>query len=179
MPYRFDVLISKAQIEKRVAELAAHIDADYAPLIGKGSLLVIGILKGSFVFTADLLRQLSLPAQVDFLEVASYQGTESTGYLRWLREPRIGIEGRHVLVVEDIVDTGVTMNAILHKLKENRPASLKLCSLLHKPSRQKVAVPIDYKGFTIEDYFVIGYGLDYEEKYRQISEIVLFSPERT
>jgi hypoxanthine phosphoribosyltransferase len=158
--------LSAEQIADRVRALGHEIKRDYE---GKRPVLVV-VLKGSFVFAADLLRAIDLPSlRVDFLAVRSYgEGTESTGVVQIVNDLSRPIEGEDVLLVEDIVDTGLTINYLLDLLQTRKPSSIKVCSLLHKPARSKVTVPIDYLGFTIEDRFVIGYGLDFAEKYRNL-----------
>ncbi|MBI2388532.1 MAG: hypoxanthine phosphoribosyltransferase [Deltaproteobacteria bacterium] len=155
--------LSAEQIAERVKALAAEIQRDYE---GKRPVLVI-VLKGSFVFAADLIRAIDLPSlRVDFLAVRSYEGTESSGVVQIVNDLSRPIEEEDVILVEDIVDTGLTINYLLDLLQTRKPKTLKVCALLHKPARSRVAVPIDYLGFTIEDRFVIGYGLDFGEKYR-------------
>ncbi|MBI5526229.1 MAG: hypoxanthine phosphoribosyltransferase [Deltaproteobacteria bacterium] len=162
---KVSVLISENEIAAKVAELGAKISKDYD---GR-ELVVIGILKGSFVFLSDLVRQVTVPHVIDFMRLSSYgDSTEHSGVVQILLDISKPIEGRHVLVVEDIVDTGLTMKYLLENLRTRRPSSVKVCSLLQKPARTKVEVPIDYLGFTIPDKFVVGYGLDWEEKYRNL-----------
>ena len=162
-------LISADAIEKRIAELGAQIGAAYE---GQ-DLVVIAVLKGSFIFAADLVRAIPNPAvQIEFLALASYgDETKSTGVVRIAADLSKPIEGKHVLVVEDIVDTGLTMTYLLENLQTRKPLSVKLCSLLHKPSRMQREVTIDYLGFTISDLFVVGYGLDYAQRYRNLPYI--------
>lgn len=159
-------LLSTAVIARRVCELGAEIARDYE---GK-ELVMIGVLKGSFLFIADLAR--AIPGSdliIEFLGVASYgDATRSSGVVQITADLTRPIEGKHVLVVEDIVDTGLTMEYLLENLRTRRPASVKLCSLLHKPSRAVKQIPIDYLGFTIPDLFVIGYGLDYGQRWRNL-----------
>ena len=161
--------ISSQKIAQRVAELGQQIARDYA---GK-ELVLIGVLKGSFVFLADLARAIpSNEVQVEFLGLASYgDATRSSGVVQITADLTRPIEGKHVLVVEDIVDTGLTMEYLLENLRTRHPASLKLCSLLHKPDRSVRAIEIHYLGFTIPDLFVIGYGLDYAQRYRNLPYI--------
>lgn len=159
------VLLSPEQLQARIAELGAEISRDYAgePLI------VVCILKGSLIFFCDLVRHLKLPAVFDTLQVASYHsGTESTGEVKIVHDLSVGIQGRDVLLIEDIVDTGLTMSHLTELLGTRHPKSLRICSLLDKPSRRKVTVEIAYTGFTIPDEFVVGYGLDYGEFYRNL-----------
>lgn len=159
-------LLSAEQIAERVKALGAMLRKDYE---GKRPVVVI-VLKGSFVFAADLVRAIELNhLRVDFLAVRSYgEGTESSGVVQIVNDLSRPIEDEDVIVVEDIVDTGLTLNYLLDLLQTRKPKSLKICALLHKPSRTRVQVPIDYLGFTIEDKFVIGYGLDFAEKYRNL-----------
>jgi hypoxanthine phosphoribosyltransferase len=167
-PRQLKILISHKEIAEAVNRLAREIERDYQ---GKQPLL-IGVLKGSFVFMADLIRQLDLPLELDFVRLASYgAGRESSGKVRLVQQPRTPIDNRDVLVVEDIVDTGVTTSFLLHYLKKKKPASLKLCALTDKPSRRRVRVPIDYLGFTVPNKFIVGYGLDCDEKYRHLPDI--------
>jgi hypoxanthine phosphoribosyltransferase len=162
------ILISRKEIAEAVDRLASEIKRDYQ---GKQPLL-IGVLKGSFVFMADLIRQLDLPLELDFVRLASYGAArESSGKLRIIQVPRMPVSNRDVLVVEDIVDTGITTSFLLDYLKKKKPASLKLCTLTDKPSRRRVTVPIDYLGFTVPNKFVVGYGLDCDEKYRHLADI--------
>ncbi len=165
MSQRIVTLISEADIKKRVVELGEQIKTDYA---GK-NLVLVCVLKGSFVFTSDLARSIDLPLRVEFLGVRSYgEGTSSSGVVQITQDLSRPIEGEDVLIVEDIVDTGLTIAHLLELLRTRKPASLKVCALLHKPARTKVEVPIHYLGFTIEDKFVVGYGLDWAERYRNV-----------
>ena len=162
------ILISRDDIAKAVDRLACEIERDYQ---GKQPLL-IGVLKGSFVFMADLIRQLDLPLELDFVKLASYGAArESSGKVRVVQGVKTSIKGRDVLVVEDIVDTGTTISFLLDYLKKKKPASLKLCALADKPSRRRVPVPIDYCGFSVPDKFVVGYGLDCDERFRNLPDI--------
>ena len=167
------VLLSAEELAKRIAEIGAEITADYA---GK-EILMIGVLRGAVVFMADLARTIKVPVAIDFMAVSSYgAGTSSSGVVRILKDLDEHIEGKHVLVVEDIIDSGLTLNYLLDNLKSRKPASLKLCTLLNKPERRKVKVKIDYNGFNVPDYFVVGYGLDYAEKYRNLPFIGVLKP---
>jgi hypoxanthine phosphoribosyltransferase len=160
-----DVLLSKEQLDHRTAELGAQITADYRDK----QLAVVCVLKGSFLFCADLVRQIDLPLTVDFLGLSSYGGdTESSGVVRITSDLSRPIEGKHVLVVEDIIDTGLTMEFLIENLRTRHPASIQICSLLEKPSRAQRHIDIHYKGFVIPDAFVVGYGLDYDERYRNL-----------
>ena len=164
---KLKVLLGRQQIEAKIGELAAAIERDYRD---KNPLLV-GVLKGSFIFLADLVRALSLPLEIEFVRLSSYIGRDTSGRVEVVQDVRTSIEGRHVLVVEDIVDTGLSLNFLLEHLRRKNPASLKLCVLLDKPSRRRVSLSIDYLGFTIPDRFVVGYGLDYDEKFRHLPDI--------
>jgi hypoxanthine phosphoribosyltransferase len=162
------ILISRDQIAKTVTRLALEINRDYQ---GKQPLL-ISVLKGSFVFMADLIRQLDLPLELDFVKVASYGAArESSGKVRVVQGVKTPVKGRDVLVIEDIVDTGITISFLLDYLDKKRPASLKLCALTDKPSRRRVTVPIDYLGFRVPNKFIVGYGLDCDEKFRNLPHI--------
>jgi hypoxanthine phosphoribosyltransferase len=164
------VIITREEIAEKVAELAAEIRKDYR---GKNPLL-IGILKGSFVFMSDLVRAMNIPAEIDFVRLASYgAGKDSSGKIKLIKDVETPVKNRHVLVVEDIVDRGVTVRFLLDYLSFRKPASLKLCTLFDKPSRRKVEVPIDYVGFTVPDAFVVGYGLDFDEKYRYLPNLCI------
>lgn len=168
------VLLSAEELAKRIAEIGAEITADYA---GK-EILMIGVLRGAVLFMADLARAIKVPVAIDFMAVSSYgAGTSSSGVVRILKDLDEDVEGKHVLVVEDIIDSGLTLNYLLDNLKSRKPASIKLCTLLNKPERRKVNVNIDYNGFDVPDYFVIGYGLDYAEKYRNLPFIGILKPE--
>lgn len=160
-----DVLYDESTLQARIAALGAQIQKDYA---GK-DLVLVGVLKGSIMFMSDLARNIDLPLSMDFLGLSSYgDKTESSGVVRITSDLSKPIEGKHVLVVEDIVDTGLTMQFLLANLATRRPASVRICTLLHKPARSKVQIPLDYVGFTIDDHFVVGYGLDYAEKLRNV-----------
>jgi hypoxanthine phosphoribosyltransferase len=160
-----EVMLPADKIQARVAELGVQITKDYQ---GK-ELTLIGIMKGSIFFLTDLARHVDLPITVELMGVSSYQGgTETTGEVRITSDLAKPMHGRHIIIVEDIIDTGLTMQFLLENLGARHPASVKVATLLEKPSRAKVKVPIDYKGFVIEDRFVVGYGLDYGEKYRNL-----------
>ena len=170
-----ETLISEDAILARVGELAAQISLDYAD---DGEIVLVGVLKGAFIFLADLSRRLSIPRRIEFLAVSSYeQGSERSGAVRLVMDVRRSIEGKHVLVVEDIVDTGHTLHYLIDMLKSRNPASIRTCTLLHKAHRTEVDVEIDYKGFTIGDEWVVGYGLDYDEKDRTLPYIGVIHPE--
>jgi len=167
--------ISRDLIAERVAELAQRIDADYR---GQGELVLVGVLKGSFIFLADLVRHLTIPHRVEFIAVSSYGDRESTesGAVRLLMDVRHDIAGCHVLVVEDIVDTGCTLAYLLRLLGARGPASLGACTLLRKPDRREVDAPVSYLGFDIPDVWVVGYGLDFAERYRTLPDICAVQP---
>jgi len=167
MPAAVTPFISADQIRERIAALAQEIRAD-AP---DAELHFIGVLKGSVFFLADLLRAMPGAVTMDFIAVASYSGTKSSGEVRLLKDLDRGLQDRHVIVVEDIVDTGLTLHYLQDILRARGPASLRTACLLAKPSRRKIEVPVDYVGFTIEDRFVVGYGLDYDEHYRHLPYI--------
>ena len=163
-------LLSEEQIAARVREMGAEISRDLAG----HSVVVIGILRGAFVFCADLLRQMDLPTEVDFMAVSSYgNATESSGVIKIVKDLDTPVEGRHVLLVEDIVDSGLTLQYLKGYLAHQRPASLQVAVLLDKPTRRKTAVDVDYVGFTIPDEFVVGYGIDYAEQYRHLPYVGL------
>ncbi len=162
------ILITKEQIQKRVEALGKEITHDYA---GK-TVTIIGVLKGSVVFLADLIRHINLPLFIDFIEVSSYgDGTKSSGVVKIIKDLSHSIEGHDVLIVEDIIDTGLTMEYLLKDLRNKKPNSLKVCTFLEKPINTKNKIEIDYKGFTIEDKFVIGYGLDHKGFMRNLDYI--------
>ena len=170
-----EVLISESELRTRVAEMGEEIRRGYEGLDGR--LLVVGMLKGSFIFMADLVRAIDLHCEIDFMAASSYgNSTESSGQIRITRD-LTNVEGQHLLIVEDIVDSGYTMYYILRLLRGRNPASVKLASLLDKPSRRKVPVHIDYCGFEIEDKFVVGYGLDFAGRYRNLPFVGVLKPE--
>ena len=167
------VLFTEQELKDRVAEIAAQIDRDYA---GKEPML-ISVLRGSFIFMADLVRSITLPCTVDFMAVSSYgAGTTSSGQVKITKDLSESIEGRDIIVVEDILDSGNTLSYLFQLLQARHPASVRLCTLLDKPSRRTKPVTADYTGFTVEDLFVVGYGLDYAEKYRNLPYIVILKP---
>ena len=168
------VLITSEQLKNTVSELGARISRDYA---GKNPLMV-SVLKGAFIFMADLVREITVPCTVDFMAVSSYgKGAKSSGQVQIIKDLDTNIEGRHVIVVEDIVDSGVTLSRLLVMLKEREPASLRLVTLLDKPARRQAHVNIDYCGFQVPDAFLVGYGLDYAEKYRNLPDLCILKPE--
>lgn len=167
------VLIPESDIEARVAELARQISEDYAD---KGELVLIGVLKGAFIFLADLSRQLTIPRAVEFIAVSSYGSGSKSGAVRLVMDVRGNIEGKHVVIVEDIVDTGNTLSYLIGILESHGPASIKTCTLLHKASSTEADVEIDYVGFTMGDEWVVGYGLDYAEQNRTLPYIGHVTP---
>lgn len=168
-PYEIDQMISAKQIAARVEELADEITKAYA---GTQKLVVVGLLRGSFVFIADLVREIDLPVEVDFLEASSYgNDTQSSREVRILKDLSGKIEGRDVLVVEDIVDTGFTLRHVMHMLRARKPARLEVCALLDKPSRREVKIKASWTGFEIPDEFVVGYGIDYAQRNRNLPYI--------
>jgi hypoxanthine phosphoribosyltransferase len=170
-----DVLLSEERIRERVVELGRQISQDYA---GQ-RLTLVSVLKGSLPFMADLMREIEIPLRIDLMEVSSYGGasTESSGLVRILKDLSASIAGEQVLLVEDIIDTGLTLNYLVRYLRGKNPASLRICTLLDKPARRLVDIPVDYTGFTIPDQFVVGYGLDYGELYRNLRFVGVLRPE--
>ncbi len=168
------VLLTEEQIKKRVKELAHEISRDY---YGRVPVLV-SVLKGGILFLSDLMRELTVDHEIDFMSVSSYDGgVESSGIVRIIADLSINVEGKDVIIVEDIVDTGLTLDYIRHILLARHPKSLRICALLDKRARRKIDVPIDYVGFIVPDEFVIGYGLDYQEKYRNLPYIAILELE--
>ncbi len=169
------ILITEEQLQERIAELGKRISQDYE---GKRPILVC-ILKGGILFLSDLIRHIAVPHEIDFMAISSYgASTESTGVVRILKDLDANIAGRHVLIVEDIIDTGHTLDYILRNLRTREPASLCTCTLLSKPARREINVPLDYIGFEIPNEFVIGYGLDFAEIYRNLRYIGVLKPEK-
>jgi len=169
-----EILLDADTIEQKVRELGARVANDYA---GR-DLVLVSILKGALPFLADLMREIPIYCSLDFLEVSSYgAGTSSSGVVRILKDLAKPIEGRDVLVVEDILDTGQTLSYVIEHLRAQRPASIRLCVLLDKPARRVVPIEIDYRGFEIPDKFVVGYGLDYAERYRNLPFVGVLKPE--
>jgi hypoxanthine phosphoribosyltransferase len=167
-----DILVQADELQRRVRELGEQISRDYD---GR-DLLLIGVLKGAVFFLADLMRHIDVPCEVDFMAVASYgSATDSSGVVRILKDLDMPIEGRDVLIVEDIVDSGLTLQYLLRSLEARGPASLEVCALLTKPSRRKVELPARYVGFEIPDRFAIGYGLDHAERYRNLPYVAALS----
>lgn len=169
-----EILISEADINRRVDELAARISLDYAD---KGEVVLIGVLKGAFIFLADLSRRLTIPRAIEFIAVSNYEdGNVPSGAVRLVMDVRGSIEGKHVLIVEDIVDTGHTLHYLMGMLKSREPASIRTCVLLHKEHSTVVELDIDYLGFSIGDEWVVGYGLDYAEQDRTLPYIGVVKP---
>jgi hypoxanthine phosphoribosyltransferase len=168
-----DVLITPEQLQKRIGELAAQIDADYA---GR-ELMLVGVLKGAVMVMADLARAMHLPVSMDWMAISSYgSATTSSGVVRILKDLDSDITGKHVLVVEDIVDSGLTLSYLVHNLQSRDPASVAVCVLLRKRAAAQMPVEVTYTGFEIDDEFVIGYGLDYDERYRNLPFVATLSP---
>lgn len=169
------MIIRKGELKKRIKKLASDISNDYRD---KNPVLV-GILKGSFIFMADLTRELQIPHEIDFISVASYgSGKHASGVVRWLKDLSINIEGKHVIIVEDIIDSGLTLNYIRNNLLTRKPKSLTIVTLLNKKRKRKIKIPLRYEGFSIPDEFVVGYGLDYGEKYRNLPYIAQLRNEK-
>ncbi len=168
------MLLTKEQIAERVEELGIRISKDYQD----DPPIMVSVLKGGFIFLADLVRAISIPIEIDFMEVSSYgDGTVSSGVVRILEDLSLNIEDRHILIVEDIIDTGHTLRYIIENLKTRHPKSVKICTLLDRRGRREVEIPLDYVGFVVPDKFVIGYGLDLAQKYRNLSYIGIIEEE--
>ena len=169
-----EILIGEEELQARIRELGAELSVDYA---GR-EVLLVGVLKGAVFFMADLMRSLTIPCEIDFMAISSYgASTDSSGVVRILKDLDINIEGRHVLVVEDIVDSGLTLSYLMRNLESREPASLEVCALLTKPSRREIDVPVRYIGFEIPNRFVIGYGLDFAERYRNLPYVGVLHPD--
>jgi hypoxanthine phosphoribosyltransferase len=169
-----EILIEEDVLQRRIAELGEEISADYA---GR-DLLLIGVLKGAVFFMADLMRKLTVPCEIDFMAISSYGGqTDSSGVVRILKDLDMNIKSRHVLVVEDIIDSGLTLSYLMRNLRSREPASLQICALMTKPSRREIDVPVRYVGFEIPNRFVIGYGLDFGERYRNLPYVGVLNAE--
>jgi hypoxanthine phosphoribosyltransferase len=167
------ILIDEETLRTRIAELGAEISEDYRDK----DLLLVGVLKGAVFFMADLMRNLSISCEVDFMAISSYgDSTDSSGVVRILKDLDLNIEGRHVLVVEDIIDSGLTLSYLIRNLESREPATLEICALLTKPDRREIDVPVRYTGFEIPNEFVIGYGLDYAERYRNLPYVAVLDP---
>jgi hypoxanthine phosphoribosyltransferase len=168
-----EVLIDPQVLQGRIGALGEEISADYE---GR-DLLLVGVLKGAVFFMADLMRNLTIPCEIDFMAISSYgDSTDSSGVVRILKDLDINIEGRHVLVVEDIIDSGLTLSYLMRNLEAREPASLEVCALLTKPERREIEVPVRYVGFEIPNRFVIGYGLDFAERYRNLPYVGVLDP---
>jgi hypoxanthine phosphoribosyltransferase len=168
-----EVLIDQDALQRRIAELGDEISADYA---GR-DLLLVGVLKGAVFFMADLMRELTIPCEIDFMAISSYgDSTDSSGVVRILKDLDINIEGRDVLVVEDIIDSGLTLSYLVRNLEAREPATLQICALMTKPERREIEVPVRYVGFEIPNRFVIGYGLDFGERYRNLPYVGVLDP---
>ena len=169
-----EILFSQEQLDRRVSEIAEQINRDYADK----EILLVSVLRGSFIFMADLARKITRPCRIDFMSVSSYgKGTSSSGQVQITTDLSEDISGLHVIVIEDILDSGNTLSYLLRILEQRHPASIRLCTLLDKPDRRKVEVAVHYSGFTIPDAFVVGYGLDYAERYRNLPYIGILKPE--
>lgn len=167
------ILLSEEEIKAKVRELGKQITKDYQ---GK-ELLIICVLRGAVIFLSDLLREIDTFVDMDFMAVSSYEGTQSTGVVNIIKDLTVNVEGKNVLVVEDILDTGRTLDYLIRILKERNPESIKICSLLIKKGREEIKVPVDYYGFYIPNEFVVGYGLDYDDKYRNLKYIGILKEE--
>lgn len=169
-----EILIDEETLQARIRELGAEISEAYA---GR-DLLLVGVLKGAVFFLADLMRELSIPCEIDFMAISSYgAGTDSSGVVRILKDLDMNISGRDVLVVEDIIDSGLTLSYLMRSLTARKPASLEVCTLLTKPERREVEVPVRYVGFEIPNKFVIGYGLDFDQRYRNLPYVAVLHPD--
>jgi hypoxanthine phosphoribosyltransferase len=174
MPDVREVLISSSEIQEKLREMGETITQDYR---GERPLL-IGVLRGAVIVLGDLMRNIDLPCEIDFMDISSYgTGTSSSGVVRILKDLEEDITGRHVLIVEDIIDTGLTLSYLLRSLQARKPASLEICALLTKPSRRRVELDVKYLGFEVPDEFVVGYGLDYAGAYRNLPDICVLKPE--
>jgi hypoxanthine phosphoribosyltransferase len=168
-----EVLIDEDRLQERIRELGRELSSDYA---GR-ELLLVGVLKGAVFFMADLMRSLTVPCEIDFMAISSYgAATDSSGVVRILKDLDINIEGRHVLVVEDIIDSGLTLSYLVRNLEAREPATLEICALLTKPDRREIDVPVRFIGFEIPNRFVIGYGLDFAERYRNLPYVGVLDP---
>lgn len=168
------ILFTEEQISKKVSLLANQINRDYETL----QPVLIGVLKGVFIFLADLMRKIEIDCDVDFLAISNYSSdARKRGVVRLVKDLDVPIEGRHVLFVEDVIDTGLTLNYLLRYIRDRMPASLEVCTLFDKPSRRLIELPIKYKGFNLPDKFIVGYGLDYNEKYRNLPYVGILKSE--
>jgi len=168
------VLITREEISTRIKELGEQITRDYQ----EKNLLLVGVLKGAVVFMADLMREIRTTVDIDFMDVSSYgSSTESSGVVRILKDLDTDIQGKHIIIVEDIIDSGLTLNYLTKLLQSRNPASIKVCVLLDKPERRDLEVSIHYRGFSVPNEFIVGYGLDYDGKYRNLPDICILKPE--
>lgn len=169
-----EILISKERLHEKVKELAAQVSHDYA----EKDLMIVSVLKGGVVFTTDLIKEITVPLSIDFMAISSYGASTSTsGVVRILKDLETNIEGKDILIVEDIIDSGLTLKYLKELLISRGPRSVRICTILNKPARRKVEVEVEYKGFDIPDEFVVGYGLDYAEKYRNLPFVAILKPE--
>jgi len=169
-----EILIDEDELQRRIADLGEEISSDYR---GR-DLLLLGVLKGAVFFMSDLMRRLTIPCEIDFMAISSYgASTDSSGVVRILKDLDINIEGRHVLVVEDIIDSGLTLSYLMRMLESREPESLEICALLTKPERREIDVDVRYTGFEIPNRFVIGYGLDFAERYRNLPYVAVLDPD--
>ncbi len=168
------ILVSKEVIAEKIGELGSKISWDY---MGK-DLVMVGVLKGSFIFMADLIRKITIPLETDFIAVSSYgKSTGSSGVVRIIKDMETIITGRHVVIVEDIIDTGLTLDYLKRLLETRKPSSLRICALFDKPGRRKINIKADYSGIEIPDRFIVGYGLDYNGRYRNLEDVCVIKPE--
>ena len=169
-----EILISKEQLQEKVKELAEEVSRDYADK----DLMIVSVLKGGVVFTTDLIKEITVPLSIDFMAISSYGvSTSTSGVVRILKDLETNIEGKDILIVEDIIDSGLTLKYLKELLISRGPRSVRICTILNKPARRKVDVEVEYKGFDIPDEFVVGYGLDYAEKYRNLPFVAILKPE--
>jgi len=167
------ILVDRQQIAEKVKELGKRISSDYKDK----QLVVVGVLKGGFIFLADLMREITIPVDVDFISVSSYgSATESSGVVRIIKDLDVDITGKHVLIVEDLVDTGLTLKHLKELLSTRKPLSVKICTAFDKPSRRKIEIDVDYDGIVVPDEFIVGYGLDYAGKYRNLPDVCTLKP---
>jgi hypoxanthine phosphoribosyltransferase len=168
------ILFTEDQIKNRIEEIASQINGDYKNKFP----IFVGVLKGVFIFMADLLRKIEIDCDVDFLAISNYSNdARNRGVVRLVKDLDLSIEGRHVIFIEDVIDTGLTINYLLRNLRERNPASLKICTLFNRPSRRLIDLSIQYKGFDLEDKFIVGYGLDYHERFRNLPYVGIIKPE--
>ncbi len=168
-----EILISEDELKEKICKIGTNISRDYKGL----NPVFITVLRGSIIFVCDLIREVNIPISLDFLSVSSYSGQSHTGVVRIIKDLDENIENKNVILIEDIIDTGLTLNYIVNMLQERKPASIKVCALLDKKVRRIIEVPIDYKGFEIPDEFVVGYGMDYNQKYRNLPFVGILNEE--